>query len=55
MGTVTNLDEKIAGTTNPARLDALIKLLELRPERNTPAQSARLAACKRVLEAQPGN
>lgn len=54
MGTVINLDEQIAGTTNPARLDALIKLLELRPERNTAEQNARLAACKRIMEKTNG-
>lgn len=52
MGTVIRLrDPAIAGTTDPARLAIMVKVLSIRPDRNTAAQAAQLAAAKRLLEA----
>jgi hypothetical protein len=54
MGEIINLDERVAGTNNPARLAVIIKLLEINGERNTPEQAARLAAAKRIQEKTNG-
>lgn len=59
MGTIIDMqaarDAKITGTTQPARLALIVRLLSVRPDRNSPAQSAKLAAAQRLLNQEKAN
>lgn len=53
MGTVTLMqparDAKIVGTTHPAKLALIVRILSINAARNTVAQRAKLAAAQRLL------
>lgn len=41
-------DAELTGTTHPGRLRIIVKVLSLRPDLLTPAETAKLAAAKRL-------
>lgn len=53
MGNVVSIAERdaaICGTADPRRLQLMVRILLVRPEVNTAAQRARLAAAQRLLK-----
>lgn len=42
-------DAKITGTTDPAKLNLIVRILTIISDTNTPAQDAKLAAAQRLL------
>lgn len=43
-------DIQLAGTDNPERIELMLRILSVAPERNTPEQAAQLEAVKRLLQ-----
>lgn len=56
MGEIVNLATmraaKIAGTTDPAKLALIVRILTINADRNNAAQRAKLAAAQRLLRAK---
>lgn len=55
MGEIVNLATmraaKIAGTTDPAKLELIVRILTTNSDKNNAAQRAKLAAAQRLLRA----